>query len=388
MDFFQFNVPTRIVFSAGLARDFGAELETIPIRKYFVVTDQGLVKAGLIDPIIEGVKKAGFEVAGVFDEVPPDSGVSLIKTVAERAKASGAEGFIAVGGGSVLDTAKGANILFTVGGDLVEDYSGAQTIGRALSPLIAIPTTSGTGSEVTEAIVVLNEETQTKNSFVDRHLLPTLAILDPELTLGLPPKLTAATALDALTHAIESVMSVQRGPISDALAFQAVRLIFRNVVKAVKDGADLEARSALLVASNLAGMAFNHSMVGVVHAVAHTVGALFHVHHGTANSIFLPFGMEYNLEVRSSEIAGLAAFLNVPAASDEMQTGQAVIEAVVKLRAELKTLCGLPEKLSEVGVKEADLQTIADRAPDDGASFYNPREVNTADLLPYLKKAL
>lgn len=381
MTFFQFQVPTKIVFGAGLSRDFSAELEAIPVQKYFIVTDQILTDLKLIEPIVAGIKKSGREVSGIFNEVPSDSGVKVIEACSESAKMSGAEGIIAIGGGSVLDTAKGANILFSLGGNLVEDYSGAQTINEDLCPLIAIPTTAGTGSEVTEAIVIKDEETQSKLSFVDSHLLPTLAVLDPELTLGLPPKVTAATAMDALTHAIESVMSVQRGPVSDALAHQAVRLIFQNILKAVENGSDIHARSSLLVAATLAGIAFNHAMVGVIHAVAHTVGALFHVHHGTANSIFLPFGMEYNLEVRKEEIASLGPAMGVP--HDALST----IQAVVKLKNELKKLSGLPISLSEVGVKKENLAEIAEKAPQDGAGFYNPREVTVKDLLPLLEKA-
>ena len=382
MDFYQFSVPTRIVFNAGLARDFSAEMESIPAKKYFIITDKVLVDLKIIDPIIEGIKKSGREVTGIFSEVPPDSGVAVIEACAEAAKLSGAEGLVAIGGGSVLDTAKGANILFSLGGNLIEDYSGAQTITENLCPLIAIPTTAGTGSEVTEAIVVLDETTHTKLSFVDSHLLPTLAILDPELTYGLPPKITAATALDALTHAIEAVMSQQRGPVSDALAFQAIHLIFKNLEAALNDGKNCDARGALLTASNLAGIAFNHSMVGVVHSVAHTVGALFRVHHGTANGIFLAHGMEYNLEVREAEIASLAPFVG---ASQAIAKG--CIQAVRDLQLRVKKLCGLPTMLREVGVKKEDLAKIAEKAPDDGSSFYNPREVTTADLLPYLERA-
>jgi alcohol dehydrogenase class IV len=386
-DFFTFNVPTKIVFGAGLARDFSAELDLIPINKYFVVTDPMLKKLGIVDPVIEGLKASGREVTGVYSNVPSDSGVLIIEKVAELAKASGAEGFVAIGGGSVLDTAKGANILFTLGGNLIDDYSGAQTITQNLSPLIAIPTTAGTGSEVTEAVVVLDESTQTKLSFVDSHMLPTMAILDPELTVGLPPKLTAATAMDALTHAIEAVMSVQRGPVSDALASKAVQLIFQNIRTAVQDGQNIEARGQLLIASTLAGMAFNHAMVGVVHSVAHTIGAIFHIHHGTANSIFLPYGMQYNLEARTEEIASLAPFMGVNPASSTEETAQNCIQAVLDLTADLQKLCDLPDTLSRAGLKKEDLETIALRAPDDGSSFYNPRDVNTDDLRPFLEKA-
>jgi alcohol dehydrogenase len=387
MDFFQFSLPTKVVFNVGLAKDFSAELDRIPANKYFIVTDKIISDLKIIDPIIEGIKNSGREVVGVFTEVPSDSGIKVIEKVAQQAKESGAEAIIAVGGGSVLDTAKGANILFSLGGDLVQDYSGAQTITEDLCPLIAIPTTAGTGSEVTEAIVVLDEATHTKLSFVDSHMLPTLTILDPELTLALPPKITAATAIDALTHSIEAIMSVQRGPVSDALALQAIRMIFQNIKTAVKDGSDIEARSELLVAATLAGIAFNHAMVGVVHAVAHTIGALFRVHHGMANGIFLPYGMEYNLDIRVKEIASMASSMGIKISSDEHQTALACIQAVKDLKKELNSLCQLPATLKDVNIKREDLEQISQKAPEDGASFYNPREINSEDLYPYLEKA-
>lgn len=387
MDFFQFSVPTKIVFNLGLAKDFSAELDSIPANKFCIVTDKVLSDLKIVDPIIEGIKNSGCEVTYVFTDVPADSGVKVIEACAEAAKTSGAEALIAVGGGSVLDTAKGANILFSLGGNLVEDYSGAQTITEDLCPLIAIPTTAGTGSEVTEAIVILDEKTKTKLSFVDSHMLPKLAILDPELTVGLPPKVTAATALDSLAHAIEAVMSVQRGPVPDSLAFQAIRMIHQNLKKALEDGRDIEARGALLVAATLAGMAFNHAMVGVVHAVAHTIGGMFRVHHGTANGIFLPFGMEYNLDAREAEIASISSGLGITPGADNKETALKCIEEVKKFREEIKNMCGLPITLKEVGVKKEDLSKIAGKSPEDGASFYNPREVVSEDLLPYIEKA-
>lgn len=387
MEFFKFSLPTKIIFSPGLAKGFSAELDHIDAQKYFIVTDKGIADLKILSPIVEGLKASGREVMGIFTEVPPDSGIQVIKRVADEAKASGAEAIIAVGGGSVMDTAKGANVLFSLGGDLIEDYSGAQTITEDLCPLIAIPTTAGTGSEVTECIVVLDEASQTKMSFMDCHLLPTLAILDPELTLGLPPKMTAATALDALTHSIEAVMSVQRGPLTDALAFQAIHLICQNILTAVQDGKNLQARSALLVAATLAGIAFNHAMVGVVHSVAHTVGALAHLHHGTANGIFLPYGMEYNLEIRQNEIASLAPFLGVSASKDNLITAKGCIQAVFELQKKIHAACGLPISFQQAGVKKEDLQIIAEKAPNDGSSFYNPRELTANDLLPYLERA-
>lgn len=386
MAFYQFSVPTKILFEAGISQNFAHEVSLMGLESLFAVTDAYLHKSGLTAPIFKHLAESGISVAGVFSDVPPDSSVKTIEACAKAAKESGAQGFLAIGGGSVIDTAKGATILFTLGGDLKNDYAGAQTITEDLAPLIAIPTTAGTGSEVTEAIVIYDEETQAKLSFVDYHLLPRLAVLDPELTLKLPPLLTAATGLDALTHAIESVMSVQHNPVSDALATQAVQLIFQNLPQVVAHGDDVAARGAILVAANLAGMAFNHAMVGVVHAVAHSVGAISRVHHGTANGIFLPYGMEYNLAAAMSRIAMLANSCGVkPEGLDDI-TARAVIAAVKNLLKKLNAACDFPLTYAAVGVKKEQWVAICELATEDGASFYNPRPVVAEDLLPFVER--
>lgn len=387
MSFYQFSVPTKIIHAEGISRDFANEAQGIGVTRLFVITDPFLQRSGLCDPILKHLEESGIAVAGIYSDVPPDSSVKTVEACARLAKESGADGFLAIGGGSVMDTAKGANILFTLGGNLKEDYSGAQTITQDLTPLIAIPTTAGTGSEVTEAIVIYDEESKSKLSFVDAHLLPRLAVLDPELTVGLPPLLTAATGMDALTHAMEAVVSVQHNPVSDALALQAVSYVREFLPRAVKHGSDIEARSKMLVASNLAGMAFNHSMVGVVHAVAHSVGALARVHHGTANGIFLPFGLEYNLEAASDRIAAMAGALGCGSSGDDESRAKAVIAAVRGLIAELNAQCAFPRTFAEAGVARNLITDITSHAVDDGASFYNPRPVVEEELIAFVEKA-
>ena len=292
-EFFEFWNPTKVVYGPGLARDFEAELAQLGVQRLFVVTDEVLhQKVGLVQPVLDGLKAAGVEVAGVFDRVPVNSEVGVCRRAADAASASGADGLLAVGGGSVIDTAKAANILVSLGGDLVEDYSGAHTMTQPLKPLIVIPTTAGTGSEVTMAAVILDEESHSKLAFMDKYLLPNLAVLDPELLVSLPPGMTAATGMDAMTHACEAYWGLQKSPAADAFAAQAVRMMLKSLPAAVRDGTDLEARGATLIAASLAGVAFSHSMVGVVHAMAHACGGLYGTPHGTANAILLPHGME------------------------------------------------------------------------------------------------
>lgn len=387
-DFFQFYCPTKLVFQPGISKDFSAELAHFSLTKVQVITDAMLVKVGLVAPIVEGLKNAGIEVVSLFDRVPPNSELKIIQECADEAIQKEVDGIIAIGGGSVIDTAKCVDILLTYGGDLVNDYSGAETLSGPLKPLIAIPTTSGTGSEVTHAAVILDASTHTKLSFVDRNLAPHMAILDPELTFGLPAKLTAATAMDALTHAIESMTSIQSNPISEALAAQIIPLIRQNILKAVLNGQDLEARSALMTAATLAGITFDHSMVGVVHGMSHAVGGLAGIHHGLANSIFLPWGMEYNFENCIEKYAKVATLLGIKreGLSDE-DLAREGIASIKKLRAELKQACGMAENLSEAGVSQDLLEAITEGAVNDGTSFYNPREVVKEDLLPFVQKA-
>ncbi len=387
-DFFQFHLPTKILFQAGISKDFSNELQSLGLSRLLVITDKPLRNTGLIEPILLGLKNAGVESVVVFDDVPPNSEVRVVKKACELGKSIDAQGIVAIGGGSVMDTAKAANILLTHGGDLVNDYSGAQTLTTSLNPLIAIPTTSGTGSEVTKVAVILDEERGVKLSFLDRFLYPTMAILDPELTLSMPPKLTAMTGMDALTHAIEAYTSLEFNPFSDALSLRAISLIRKFISKAVAEGGNLEARSAMMVASNLAGIAFDHAMVGVVHSMSHATGAIAHVPHGLANSILLPWGMEYNFDASHARYAELAPSLGIDSSKMSAEgAAREVIETVRQMRTELKKICGLADNLREAGVKEEDLPRIAALAVEDGSSFYNPREVVEEEVLEKLKKA-
>ncbi|MCC6274207.1 MAG: iron-containing alcohol dehydrogenase [Deltaproteobacteria bacterium] len=388
IDFYQFFLNTKILFQPGISKDFSNELAQLPARKFLLVTDPFFAENGVADAVRVGIEGSGATVVGLFRDIPPNSEVGVVKRCAAAAVAGGAEGMVVLGGGSAMDTAKAANIVFSLGGDLVADYSGSQTIPRALNPLIAIPTTAGTGSEVTSSAVIFDEATQRKLSFNDAFLRPQLALLDPELTLSLPPKATAMTGMDALTHAIEAYTSAQTNPMSDALAMKAVKMIRTHLLTAVERGADLEARSQMMIASNMAGIAFDHAMVGVVHAMSHATGGIAHVPHGLANSIYLPYGMEYNLEVATERYAGLARRLGVDTAGmSAADAAQAAVTAVRELRAALKRVCGLSERLRDAGVSEGQLEEIAAAAVEDGASFFNPREVVFDEVLKKIREA-
>ena len=387
-EFFEFYNPTKVIYGPGIASDFKTELDVLGASKYFIVSDKVIKDIGIVERLIDDLNRTGIEIAGVFLDVPQNSEVKAVNLCAEKAKISGAEGLIAVGGGSVIDTAKAANILICEGGDLIEDHSGAQTLIKPLRPLVAIPTTAGTGSELTMVAVIYDEENSIKMAFTDKFLLPDLAVLDPELTTSMPPSLTASTAMDAMTHAMEAYVGLQWSPISDALACSAVELICQNIVQSTQNGDDIEARGSLQVASAMAGIAFSHSMVGCVHGMAHAVGGICQVPHGIANGILLPHGLEYNFEEISEKLARLAYFMGEEVSGlNSDDRARRVIESVRKLTGKLNELGALPLKLREVGVSEEQLPEIAEAAVMDGSSFYNPREVIAEEILVHLKNA-
>ncbi|PIR20078.1 MAG: alcohol dehydrogenase [Deltaproteobacteria bacterium CG11_big_fil_rev_8_21_14_0_20_47_16] len=382
-NFFQFGVPTHIVFGEGVASDFSAELARFAMKRPMLVCDHFLRESGAIGAIRDGLLQSGLHIAGEFFDVAHPASVRIVKELAFEAREQNADSFVVIGGGSVMDVAKAANILLTHGGDLVADYSGAQTIPGPLKPLVAIPTTAGTGSEVTQAAVLYDESQGVKLSFVDDYLRPHLAVLDPLLTLSLPPFLTAATGMDALTHAVEAWTSVQSNPFSDALAKHAIHLVMHHLLPAVIDGDDLDARKGMLTASTMAGVAFDHAMVGVTHAMTHAVEAVAHVHHGTANAILLPWGMTYNRDVCADRYVELASRVGITGKCDV----DTIIQQMRQLVVELERKCGLPTRLRDVNVQKDQLPKIASLAAQDGTTVYNPREVDEAEILKLLEQA-
>ena len=372
---FGFYQPTRIVFGAGVVRDLALECKRLGVERAVIVTDKVLRER---TDVVSRVQAAlGARCAGIYDGVIPDTSVQTIDQGAAFAKQKGCDGLISVGGGSSIDTAKGIAIVLTMGGG-IRDHQGSQSLGRKQTTHIAVPTTAGTGSEVSQYAVVKDHEAHEKMHYADDHIVPDTAVLDPEVTLGMPRGLTAATGADALTHAIEAYQSINRNPMSDTLALGAIRLIAQYLAKACEDGSDLVARGQMLVAANLAGMAFNASGVGLVHAMAHIVGARYGVHHGTANAICLPHVMRFNADELSARLRDIADALgiDVRGMSDEA-AAQAASDAVLKLNARI----GLPAHLREVGVPENELDACAEQSLSDGAIVYNGKFAADKDLV-------
>ena len=300
-------------------------------------------------------------------------------------------GLVAVGGGSVIDTAKGVGMVLAQGsGDLLQN-TGCEVLGRgAHVPFIAVPTTSGTGSEATLVAVVANPEKHVKMEFISYHLLPDAAVLDVRMTASLPPRITASTGMDTLCHAIEAASCLQRNPVSDAFAEKAMGLVMQNLPAAVENGQNKAARLAMANASLLAGAAFSNSMVGLVHAIGHALGGVCRVAHGDAMTILLPAVMEFNLPVCGTRYGELLLALAGPeeyAATPAPDRAAAAIGTVDALRRRLHDTCGLPVTLRDTGrVEKSAFEAVARTALDDGAMIVNPRQASFEQVLAILEK--
>lgn len=360
--------PTKIVFGAGTSRDVDMEMAGLGCRRALVVTDPGVMKAGLVDGVL---KALGERCAGVWSDVPQDTGIGVVNRAAVFAREKGADCVVSVGGGSVIDTGKGICILLTEGGGL-ENFEGIQLLTRPQTPHIVIPTTAGTGSEVTCIAVILDERKGQKIMIVEYFNTPRIAILDPQMTEKLPPLLTASTGMDAMTHAVEGLQSMQREPIADGLAMHAIRLLHRYLPVCAENGTDLAARGQTQLAATMAGWNMGHTMAGLVHAMAHSLGAIARVPHGIANGILLPHVMAFNLDDAAENYAMVAEAMGVR--EKEMDEPEAAEAAVAAIRSFLARI-GHPIRLSDVGVTEEDLTKAAALSLSDGAIVNNPRLV-------------
>jgi alcohol dehydrogenase class IV len=382
--FFQYASPTRVIAGRDLLGSTGFEIQKEGAHRVFLVTDKVIRDTGLIDRVEAGVTDGGLEVAGAFDDVPQDSSTHVVDSCAEAAKEAGADSFLAVGGGSVMDTAKVANAIFTHGGSAREQEGfflmprEDDGMGRPLdiAPLACIPTTAGTGSEVSMAAVIKEPDEKVKLEVADFPLFPRLAILDPESTRTLPPQVAAATGMDAMTHAIESYVSTEWNPHQDARALQALRLIRDNLERAVEAPEDDDARGNMLVAASIA-IAIE---LGSVHAMSHPAGAQFGVPHGMANAIHLPHVIRFNAEGgpdiadRYRDIADLF----------DVDGPEALADHVAGVVGRL----GLPTRLSQVGVPEEGIPALVEGAMGDGTTLLNPREPSEEDYAELYRRAL
>ncbi|MGO9148056.1 MAG: iron-containing alcohol dehydrogenase [Desulfomonilia bacterium] len=379
---FNYFGPTKIIFGIDASKDVEIEMSSLGGTKAVVVTDQGIIKAGLIDHI---VKALGSKCAGVFSDVPQDTGVEVVDAGAAFARKNGADLVVSVGGGSVIDTAKGMCILLTEGGNL-RDFNGVQLLTRPQTPHVVIPTTGGTGSEVTHVAVIMDKEMSQKRFVVENFNFPRLAILDPKMTAKLPKLLTVSTGMDAMTHAVEALHGLQHDPIADGMAIHAIRLLYQYLPICVVNGNDLVARGQVQIAATMAGWAFDNSMASVVHALAHSIGAVAHVPHGIANGILLADCMEFNLESCPDAYTMVAEAFGIrEKGMDDMDSAKAAITAMREFTKKI----GHPQRLSEFKVTEADIAKAAELSLGDGTIIQNPRLVlDVSEMLGIYKKVL
>jgi alcohol dehydrogenase class IV len=391
-DFAQHVSQTRVVAGRGLIEGIGFEFMKEGAERVFLVTDRVIRGTGLIEKVEAGVTDGGLELAGAFDDVPQDSATDVVARCAEEAKAAGADSFLAVGGGSVMDTAKAAAVLFTHGGT-VHDYEGLYVLPREndgmgaplpLAPLACVPTTAGTGSEVSMAAVVKDHAEKVKLELADLPMFPRLAVLDPESTRTLPPQIAAATGMDAMTHAIEGYVTVESSPFNDAESLHALRLMRDNLERAVTKGPDDdEARGNMLVAASLAITVY----LGSTHAMSHPCGAHFGVPHGVANAINLPHVIRFNA-AGGSDIADRYRDVNELFGVEVGGSDEAVGDALASHVAGLVEKLGLPTRLSEVGVPEDGIPALVEGAMGDGTTLMNPREPSEEDYEQLFRAAL
>ncbi len=378
--------PTKVRFGEAGVSSCGDYVQELGGKKVLIVTDSFISKSGKVQPLFDSIKSCTGTDPIIFSNVPPDSDVDCVNEGATLARENGCDCIVAMGGGSVMDTAKVINICLSLGGELME-HQGINNIFQKLLPMIAIPTTAGTGSEVSFVAMVKDHADHKKLMFGSPFLAPDVAVLDPQLILSLPAKLTAATGIDAVTHDIECFVAAgTNSPMADCLCLESLRMLKENLLTATTDGANIEARSATLVASTMAGIAFTNAGVGVIHAMAHSIGAKYGTHHGMTNGVLLPHGMQFNLPAATPAYARLARYIEVTHDKDDEKAANALIEWVKGLLVELD----LPTNLRELGVPELNsdaLAEISELASSDPAIMFNPREVTSEELVLMLQRA-
>lgn len=372
-------------FGPGAREVLPKEIARLGLRKAFVATDKDLIKFGVADKVLDVLRAAGIPYE-VFSEIKPNPTVGNVKAGVKAFAASGADFILAIGGGSSIDTSKAIGII-TNNPDFCDVVSleGVADTKKKSVPIIALSTTAGTAAEVTINYVITDEENQKKMVCVDPNDIPAIAIVDAELMYSLPKSLTASTGLDALTHAIEGLITKGAWEMSDMFEIKAIEMIARYLETAVNEPSNAEARNGMAVAQYIAGMAFSNVGLGVVHGMAHPLGAIFDIPHGVANALLLPVIMEFNAPAALDKYVDIAKAMNVyqPGMNREEAAGAAV--AAVK---SLAVRVGIPQHLSELGIKEKDLERLAESAFADVCTPGNPREVSKEIILGLYKKAL
>jgi alcohol dehydrogenase len=380
---FVFNTAPSIISKAGASLELAAVFKGLAVTRILLVTDPGLVKIGLVQPVLDAIVSSGLQVE-LFDQVREDPPEDTVHAAVKCAQDFDADVVLGLGGGSSMDVAKLVAVLAGSTTQTLNDIFGVDLLTGQRLPLVLVPTTAGTGSEVTPVAVITTGAT-TKAGVSSKQLLPDVAVLDAKLTLGLPPTITAMTGIDAMVHAIEAYTSkIKKNAYSDTLAKEALARLAGSIVTAVEDGNNVEARANMLFGAMLAGQAFANAPVAAVHALAYPLGGRYHIPHGLSNSLVLPAVMRFNIPHASHLYAELASILVPGCSGSDEDKAMQLISFIEKLIVKV----GLPATLKQAGVSENSLVTLAEDAMlQQRLLMNNPREVTLADALAIYQTA-
>lgn len=379
---FNFKIPQNIEFGMGSLKKLPEILKENNSEHVLLISDHGLESIGVVKKIQDIIKDGGIKYT-TYLEVIPNPTVDIVDEATALYKECGATSIVALGGGSSIDVAKAVGVLVNYGGSITE-YEGNHKVPGPIVPMIAIPTTAGTGSEVTASAVITDESRNYKLSVFSYEILPKYAVLDPELIMTAPASIASSCGVDALIHAIEAYISTNASPFSDAMAEKAMELIGQNIRRFVANRKDEEAACAMMAGCNFAGIAFAWARLGNVHAMSHPVSAFFHVPHGVANSILLPTVIEYNALADNGRYEVIYNYIRLGNEALDGFKPEMLVEEIKKLNVDL----GIPKSLSEVGVKAEMIEEMAKDAMKSGNIPANPRQSNLKDIIELYKKAL
>lgn len=378
-----YYVPSINIMGKGCLKEIGPYIQELKLKKALVVTDKFLIQSGIAGKLLTVLDEAGIEYA-IYDEVKPNPTCTNVHNGVDFLKANDCDYLISIGGGSPQDTAKAIGIIATNGGH-IKEYEGVHKSKHKSLPIVAVNTTAGTSAEVTINYVITDEERKVKMVMVDKNSIATISVNDPELMVDKPAALTAATGMDALTHAIEALVTPGAYPVTDATALAAVEIIFANLARTVKNGHDIEAREQMVYAIFLGGLAFNNAGLGYVHAMAHQLGGVYDLPHGVCNAMLLPYVEEENAKYVPEKFRAIAKAIGLHVDNQtDKQCADFVIDSIKALSKEV----GIPSKLSELGVDEVDLDLLAENSMKDACAPGNPFIPTKEEVIALFKKIL
>jgi alcohol dehydrogenase class IV len=382
---FEFRTPQRILYGLGCYKKIAELIKEMNAENILLVTGKKVIEMNYMKEIINSIKNMNINIE-IFNEIPKEPEMNFVYNGLKIYEENDCELILAIGGGSIIDTAKGIALLATNGGSL-RDYEGLEKIPKPQAPLIAVPTTAGTGSEVTKFTVITDTERKRKMLIGSVNIIPKIAIVDPLLTISMSQDITMSTGMDALTHAIEAYISIKAQPITDLLAIEAIKLISKYLRRAWANGEDIEARDKVMLGSLLAGLAFSNSSVALVHGMSRPLGAYFNIPHGLSNAILLPHVMEFTYISNPEKFMNIALFMNEKIERLSLiEAAKLSVEAVKKICKDIKV-----PSLKDIGIKEEELNKIAQKMAEEaiasGSPANNPRKASIEEIIEIYKKA-